>query len=268
METALKKLVRKNETVLCIDIGNSKAKGAVYKNGMQTRYESQFDPAMARIWIEELKPAGVIISSVGGGTEPFIDAANTAASGKTLRLVVVSSAMALPFAQHYADGRLGVDRIAGICGAMLAYPGRNCLVMDAGTCLTYDIVTADGQHMGGAISPGLQMRLKALHTFTHCLPLLSPVGNAPLAGLSTEDCIMSGALNGFVFEAERFIDKFSAMYSNLKTVLTGGGAQVLEQHLEKSYDMRPKLVLEGLLLLYYWQETYTLALPEIERTNH
>ena len=259
METALKKLVRNNETVLCIDIGNSKAKGAVYKNGIQTRYESQFDPVMSLLWIQELKPAGVIVSSVGGGTEPFIDAANTAQTDKEIRLVVVSSAMALPFVQHYSDGRLGVDRIAGICGAMLSYPGRNCLIMDAGTCLTYDIVTSEGQHMGGAISPGLQMRLKALHTFTNGLPLLSPVGNAPLAGLSTEDCIMSGALNGFVFEAERFIDKFSSDYTNLKTILTGGGAQVLEQHLEKSHDVRPMLVLEGLLVLYYWQATQQLA---------
>ena len=253
MNATYKALIERPEPVLCIDVGNSWVKACLYADGRLMAENHDFNPALARVWQSDYLPAGVIIGSVGGEPEPYMDAFQGRAN-----LVVASTELRLPFDNHYLSPRLGVDRLAGACGAMLHSHQRAMLVLDAGTCVTYDLLAPDAEgrfhYLGGAISPGLSMRLKALHTFTSGLPLLSPSGQAAVAGLDTEDCMMSGALNGLLFEARGYIDYFRLEHPTLEVILTGGAATTLEPSLDRHARLHPRLVPEGLLLLYWLQQ--------------
>ena len=117
---------------------------------------------------------------------------------------------------------LGADRLAAAVGAYMQYPGRDILIVDAGTCLTYEFVDKDGHYKGGCISPGLQMRLKSLRAFTAKLPLIDSEGPTPEIGHDTETCIRSGVIQGMKFEIEGRIKYFQEKYPSLLVFLTGG----------------------------------------------
>lgn len=117
---------------------------------------------------------------------------------------------------------LGADRLAAAVGAYTLCPGRDVLIIDAGTCLTFDFIDRHGHYRGGSISPGLQMRLKALHAFTSRLPLTDSEGDAPEVGCDTETCIRSGVVQGIKCEIEGRIEQFRTKCPNLLVFLTGG----------------------------------------------
>ena len=123
---------------------------------------------------------------------------------------------------YHTPRTLGADRLAAAVGAATLMPGKNLLVIDAGTCLTYEIVTADGRYLGGNISPGLQMRLHALHEHTSRLPIVDAVGETPLVGIDTHTAIRSGVIRGMQYEIEGYIRLFGEKYASLCTFLTGG----------------------------------------------
>jgi type III pantothenate kinase len=126
------------------------------------------------------------------------------------------------------------------------YEGHNVLVVVAGTCITYNIVEADGSFAGGAISPGLHMRLEAMHTFTGKLPQVKLRGDSPLLGTTTETSLRSGAVNGAVAELKGMIAAYSEQYPSLKTVISGGDGRFLAEALKNGIFARPELVAEGL----------------------
>lgn len=141
---------------------------------------------------------------------------------------------------------LGRDRIALVVGASAIYPGQNVLAIDAGSCITYDVVTKDGVYPGGAISPGITMRLKALHTFTGKLPLVQQQEYSRLVGASTTASILSGVINGTVEEVNGIINRYRESYPGLKVILTGGDAEFLLNYLKNDIFAVPELVLQGL----------------------
>lgn len=141
---------------------------------------------------------------------------------------------------------LGRDRIALVVGAATMYPGENILVIDAGSCITYDLVTAQKNYPGGAISPGIAMRLKALHTFTGKLPLVQPQEFKGLTGTSTTASILSGVINGAVEEIKGFIGRYKEEYPDLRVLLTGGDQEFLYNYLKSDIFAVPELVLQGL----------------------
>lgn len=142
---------------------------------------------------------------------------------------------------------LGKDRIAAVCGAAVLFPGRNILVIDAGTAITYDILTCDNQHLGGNISLGLQIRFKALHTFTGKLPLVHiNKERQSLFGETTENAIRSGVLNGMIYEIDGFINDFKSQYSDLLVVFTGGDCFFFEKLLKNRIFAEPNLTAIGL----------------------
>jgi type III pantothenate kinase len=153
----------------------------------------------------------------------------------------------LPIKNAYGTPEtLGKDRLAAIVGARQLYPGENCLVIDAGTCITYDLLRADGVYLGGNISPGLAMRFKAMHAFTARLPLVEQGEIKDPIGQSTETAMRNGGQLGTVLEIEGFIRLFSDQFGSLRVIFTGGDADFFAKVLKIEIFVNPDLVLRGL----------------------
>lgn len=142
---------------------------------------------------------------------------------------------------------LGKDRLAAVVGAFQEFPGRDALVIDAGTAITYDFISEEGVYPGGNIAPGLDMRAKALHAFTGKLPFVLPdETTTDFPGRNTLHAIQSGVLYGLVHEIDGYIDMLMLKYPNLSVFLTGGSAEILENRLKNRIFARKNLVLTGL----------------------
>lgn len=153
----------------------------------------------------------------------------------------------LPFKNMYkTPSTLGVDRIALVASAVKRFPNKNALVIDAGTCITYDFVNSKKEYFGGSIAPGLQMRYKSLAHYTAKLPLLSPKLPKELIGNSTENAIHSGVCTGLIAEIEGIIKKFSNNYEGLVVILTGGDANFLSKRLKSGIFVDQNFLLYGL----------------------
>jgi len=141
---------------------------------------------------------------------------------------------------------LGKDRLAAAVGANELFPDQNLLVIDAGTAITYDLVTETNQYLGGNISPGLQMRFKALNQFTGKLPLISASDDIQMFGKNTTDAIRAGVQNGMIYEISQTIDIFNRNYQNLQIIMTGGDCDFFDKKLNYSIFVNFNLTLIGL----------------------
>lgn len=166
----------------------------------------------------------------------------------TGNLIELSAQTALPVLNKYKTPQtLGADRIAAAVGAHYFFPGRNCLVFDAGTAITHEFITSDGSYLGGGIAPGLRMKFKALHTFTQRLPLIDQISDDfPLTGQTTEESILSGVLTGTIAELNGLIQLYSEKAPDLVVILCGGDAGFFESKLKGRIFVIPELVLIGL----------------------
>ncbi len=162
--------------------------------------------------------------------------------------VLLSNKTSLPFKNLYkTPDTLGVDRLALATAAYQKYKKQNVLVIDAGTCITYDFINNKGEYLGGAISPGLQMRFNGMSHFTQKLPQLTLNKSFfKLIGESTEASMMSGVFNGIVFEIEGTIKSYQHKFKNVNVILTGGDANFLCKPLKNSIFVNPNFLLEGL----------------------
>ena len=154
---------------------------------------------------------------------------------------------------------LGPDRIAAALAGWQLSEGGNVLTVVAGTCITYNVVEANGAFVGGAISPGLKMRLQAMHHFTGKLPYVSMKGDFPLTANTTESSLRSGALNGAVREVGGMIASYGSFYSSMKTVISGGDGAFLAEALKNGIFARPELVAEGLNTILNYNVANRLA---------
>ena len=142
---------------------------------------------------------------------------------------------------------LGMDRLAAICGAFSKFKGKNILVVNAGTCITYDFLDHKEVFRGGSISPGLDMRYKALHTFTGGLPLIgADINYKKITGLTTEEAIRSGVQIGISMEVEGIIKEYQSRYKDLTVIITGGSMEWLLKSLKIKIKGDPFLLLTGL----------------------
>jgi type III pantothenate kinase len=168
-------------------------------------------------------------------------------ASKAKRYFILNSDLPLPITNLYATPKtLGMDRLAAVCGAHQLFPSDNCLIIDAGTCITYDFKDKEANYHGGSISPGLAMRFKAVHTFTAKLPLVTPKPGVKLIGQSTETSIQSGVVNGLLAEIEGIIRQYLEKFPELQVILCGGDAGFFENQLKASIFASPELVLMGL----------------------
>jgi type III pantothenate kinase len=159
----------------------------------------------------------------------------------------LSHSTPLPFTWNYKSKEtIGKDRLAAVAGAIDLFPNHNLLVFDAGTAITYEIINNQHEFLGGNISPGMQMRFKALNTFTSQLPLLTASRQCPLIGNSTEEAIRAGVQNSITFEIDGLIHHFQEQNQDLKTVITGGDAEFFARKVKNPIFVAPNLVLIGL----------------------
>lgn len=230
---------------LIIDIGNTRIKTAVFDDGKLIHNESITKESFvseAKAIIRKYKCTNAIISSVGSINESQIDELRA-----EINLIELDFNLKVPFVNKYATPKtLGVDRIALVSSAVATYPNKNVLIIDAGTCITYDFLNNKGYYYGGSISPGLQMRYKALNVFTEKLPLLEPSEIVELIGNSTEKCIHSGVINGVINEIDGIINQYRKKNVDLTVVLTGGDLNFLSNKLKNSIFANPNFLLEGL----------------------
>lgn len=153
----------------------------------------------------------------------------------------------LPFNNLYRTPQtLGTDRLAAVAGAYYEHPGRNILIVDAGTCITYDFIDSQGNYHGGNISPGIHMRLRAMHQHTRRLPLVEAEGERPALGVDTETAIRSGVWQGIVYEIQGYLQALSKEHNNLLTFLTGGDVISFDASIKNSIFADEYLVLKGL----------------------
>lgn len=237
---------------LCIDIGNTMTKTALF-SGQDLICKSsspRIDPAEIRQiktkW-PEIEEA--ILCSVRPENRELINYLKN----NFRYLLVFDQETALPFVNLYkTKNTLGKDRLAAVAGANNNFPGRNVLVVDAGTAITYDLIDKSGRYLGGNISPGLTLRFKALHEFTGKLPLVKPRQEFRLLSDKTEDAIAGGVQSGILFEMEGYIGSLKKKYRDLIVIFTGGDAKYFVKKLKSSIFVDPDLVITGLnrILIY------------------
>ena len=230
---------------LIIDVGNTRIKTAVFDSSKLIHTESitkeSFDADVIEI-IKKYQCNNAIISSVGS-----LKNAQIAKLQAEINLIELNYNTKVPFLNKYTTPKtLGVDRIALVSSAISKYPNKNVLIIDAGTCITYDYINNEGIYYGGAISPGLQIRYKALNVFTEKLPLLEASEKFELVGNSTETSIHSGVINGVINEIDGIINQYRKKNTDLTVVLTGGDVNFLSNKLKNSIFANPNFLLEGL----------------------
>jgi type III pantothenate kinase len=231
---------------LIIDQGNTQIKTGVFDK-WQLVYSDSCNILDKKRLLELKKEYNInncILSSVVETEKNnVVDSLNSVFSGfKTL-----NQNTQLPFTVKYKTPEtLGKDRIAVVAGASFLYPGKDILVIDSGTAITFEFVSKNGVYLGGNISPGLQMRYKALNHFTSKLPLIKFAEQNKLLGASTNEAIQSGIQYGLLFEIEGYIQHLEKKHPEIIILFTGGDADFFVKKLKKRIFVHVNLVLTGL----------------------
>lgn len=230
---------------LAVDIGNTRTKTAVFQGhtilDVYVIQNSELVYELQKI-VRDKTIRHLVMSSVSEK-----EVAITEAFEDIIPVFVVSSSVKLPFTNLYATPKtLGVDRIALAAAAVSKFPNQDCLIIDAGTCITFDFVNGKKEYLGGAIAPGLHMRYHALHQFTAKLPRLAVQAPKNFIGDSTEESIHSGIVNGLTQEIEGVIQQYKKDYPDLTVVLTGGDSNFLSKQLKSSIFATQNFLLIGL----------------------
>lgn len=197
---------------LAIDKGNTRLKWALFE-GSQMLHMNQEGEDLPKQHCQ-----GAIVCATG---QLDVDSLGLDVD----KVHVLTSQMRLPLKLNYATPQtLGADRIAAACGALKLCPGRGCVIVDAGTCITVDYMDGQGTYHGGAILPGIEMKFKALHNFTAKLPLITTVDehDAPVTGCSTQESMVAGVLTATRFAIEGFVRHYRSIDPHCQVILTGG----------------------------------------------
>ncbi len=230
---------------LIIEQGNTSSKVAVYKNGQikASFVYKEFGVSVVAELFGKYAFSKGIFSTVVDADEELVAFLRS----KLQFFVFLDENVALPIKVEYETPKtLGKDRLAAVVGANYLQPGKNLLVIDAGTAITYEMIEASGVFLGGNISPGMTTRFRALNHFTKKLPLVTEEDDIPLIGTSTETAIQAGVVNGIVYEMDGYIDELKIKYPDLLVFLTGGHSFYFERRLKNSIFADINLVLTGL----------------------
>ncbi|HEX9826973.1 MAG TPA: type III pantothenate kinase [Flavobacteriaceae bacterium] len=231
---------------LIVDVGNSYVKFAVFQQGKLihkiTTELTHFNKTYQSIKGDFSEIEKTIISSVGK-----LEVSQVESIKKQGKVLVLDSEVKLPFKNLYKTPKtLGVDRMALVSAAVHQFPNENVLIIDMGTCITYDFLTSENHYLGGAISPGIRLRYQSLHNLTANLPLLDSEMPKDIIGDSTSSAIHSGVVHGILKEIDGIIDEYQKKYQDLTVILTGGDTNFLSNQLKNSIFANSNFLLEGL----------------------
>lgn len=236
-----------NNTFLIIDQGNTLTKIALFDHDtlIWLRYFNKLsDHDVQQLELDKINISAGIISSVA------VDPSSLLSILPDINWLILDHNTPVPIANLYhTPETLGNDRLAGAVAASKLFTGSDVLVIDAGTAITYDIVTGSKEYLGGSISPGLTIRFKGLNTFTGKLPLIESISFNEITGYDTRESILSGVMNGTRFEMDGFIREYEEKYPDLRTILTGGDAIYFDKKLKSNIFAFPNLVIDGLKLI-------------------
>lgn len=228
--------------ILILDQGNTSLKAGWFEDGSLVREATYPNATALAEDLDKAPPERIGIGSVGAKEEDIKKVLQEYA-----KIDLIDNTWPLPLVNQYATPKtLGIDRIAAAVGAWTLYPGESLLVIDLGTCITYDFVDAGGVYHGGNISPGLYMRLQAMAHFTARLPNPGANLEVNLVGNSTDTALQSGALYGILGEIEGMMARYSHLFGPLRVCLTGGDAPAFESKLKEPIFAVRNLVLIGL----------------------
>jgi type III pantothenate kinase len=241
--------------LLAVDVGNTKIKVAVFEGSNLVErfdfYSSELQKQIEFTLNKYQNTTDLVVASVGNITkEAFL------AFEKQLKIHFITHNSTFPFHNKYETPHsLGIDRMVLASGAVLNFPKQNRLVIDAGTCITYDFIDENDNYLGGAISPGIRLRYESLHHFTAKLPLLTldlfkenlkSIDEHDFIGNSTSSAIHSGVLNGVQNEIEGFITQYQRVYPKFIIILTGGDTEFLAKRLKNTIFANSNFLLESL----------------------
>lgn len=242
---------------LVVDVGNTMIKAAVFQQHeleltivfKEVIFQQEFEKIFKRF--PDIKQS--LIISVKGNVEAY-----QVFLKKKSKVRLLDLQTKLPFNNNYhSPETLGVDRIALAAAAVEQFPRKNVLIIDAGTCITYDFVDVNGIYHGGAISPGLQMRLDALHNFTAKLPLLQldKAHKVDVVGRNTEESMQLGAIGGAAYEIDGFATVYKENHEDLTIILTGGDREILSKSVKNSIFVDSNFLLKGLNSILEFNKT-------------
>lgn len=229
---------------LCVDLGNTFAKTGLFRENRldEIRWRLTFDELVA--YAERARPRRLMVSSVGRTEDEL-----RAVFAKTIpEIFLLTPQLPVPLTKAYdTPHTLGADRVAAAVGARALRPDDDCLVIDMGTCITYDFVDRRDVFHGGLISPGMRMRFRAMHSFTQRLPDIEADGVIPpLVGKNTRHAMQSGVMNGLVAELNGIVAQYREICPDFQTVVCGGDARFFESRFQAPIFAVPELVLVGL----------------------
>lgn len=240
---------------LIIDEGNTLTKVALYEEGTQHFFKAFEKETFEKAFWEEVPLEGVtqaMIASVTKGAEERFSFLKP-----YMRVLYLTALTPVPFVNRYATPHsLGTDRIALVVGAMKRYPQRNVLVIDMGTCITFDLITCEKEYLGGAIAPGIGMRLKAMHQYTDKLPLIEeqPFDTENFIGNNTTNCMLSGVYHNALCEIEGVKAAYEQRFEQLVTILTGGNHFYLAERIKSTIFAHSFVLLEGMNAILEYQK--------------
>ncbi|TXE09218.1 type III pantothenate kinase [Gelidibacter salicanalis] len=231
---------------LIVDVGNTLVKIAVFQNDTlvekQTVEISEVDDLQKNFFQDYPNIQKSILSSVGKLPKEVLENLKNQCD-----VMILDANLKFPFNNLYATpNTLGVDRMALVSASVKHHPNQNVLIIDSGSCITYDFITKDNDYLGGAISPGIRLRYKSLHDLTANLPLLDTEMPKAIIGDTTAAAIHSGVVLGIIKEIDGVIEDYRENYSDLTVILTGGDAIFLSKQLKNSIFANSNFLLEGL----------------------
>jgi len=235
------------KTTLCLDFGNTRLKYALF-NGSEFQQEAVLEndhTSTIENILNEYQPKRSILSSVIDHNAEI----ETLLASKT-KFHKLSDQSKLPFTTPVGKPEtIGADRLALVAAAVHFHPKQHNLIIGLGSCITYNFVNKFHEFLGGSISPGLEMRFKAMNEFTVKLPLIKPNSNFPLVGYDTKTNLQSGVILGMAREMDGIIEEYALRYSNFNVHLTGGDMCFFVPLLKNKIFANPNLIFKGLYAL-------------------
>lgn len=229
---------------LVLDVGNSLLKIALFEKSeliQKFKFSENYKRNIEDI-ISNYKVTHSIISNVGRIDNTIINILK-----ESTNLLLVSNQLKIPFKNLYkSKNTLGQDRLALVSAAAFNFPNENVLIVDVGSCITYDFKNNNNEYLGGGISPGISMRFKSLNTFTSNLPLIDFDSIYQLIGNNTKNSITSGVVNGTISEINGIIQRYREEFKNIRIILTGGDSNFLLKRIKNTIFADRNFLLIGL----------------------